>query len=622
MDQRNNPPTNYLDLIKGGANRDLSRGNSQSRGSGLPNPQQIVPDRQSAQGGSIISSRQDQKSGGIPGQFLRNNESRRDVSRETSQDRVSARNAGNGSIGTGSVPFQNAWGEPRGASQDFVNRGEKSKNSSWEVVHNDTNQGSKGFGLNEGRKSPSRREAETEGFYRNQKSKDAQQNDPFDAFRQRSPRSKGFDGEAERQNISRPKSPSRPFQPMVQSTISNSLIIDEDEARYRGSKVSGRESQRPSSPVRSRLPSSMNPSSEPPMQTARESQQLSPRHSQTIDPALKSGLYRYSTYYEERKTNDKRQTGPKSIQEKFTNSSREEFMQQISKMEQKKEGFIKISFLILFCFLVYTFYFCYGLHTSKKPFCDSGLPTGSIPDQACRLCPTDGECKGGKLKNCPAFMKIVDDRCVTQDADTQLVKKVYNEAVKIVADLKGNLECTGVGESSMITWDLRNELLKRFSDFEDAYNATWTVIGMAREEGNGDFLYDSVANKLAAVSPRFTLSCYCKIFIRKNPVALIIFLIGFFLSLIMIVRVSRELEKKKNGSKYYEYIEELLISSPNHQMFEEEIKRSLRMKFKKSKSEIDEIFGYVMSAGIKSEKIEFAKKIENGIDQRVWWMDL
>lgn len=338
---------------------------------------------------------------------------------------------------------------------------------------------------------------------------------------------------------------------------------------------------------------------------------------------LQNSFVRNSLHFEEKRN----LTGNRSlIQEKFREGSRREFLQQLQELDHMKRNWLLFFFFVL-AFLVLWFGMAYlRTHSGHKlPFCDSS--SFDAPD-GCRPCPELANCRGGQIVSCDrSGYIIVGDQCMQDDATIQAV---HQEVVTYLSNLRGQAECD---EPSLVFKKTRSEiqdyLASKFKNKQTHYTSigaalnelpnsydrhSYSPIEVQEEPYGRDVYFAKTATHPLGCSLRRTVSSHKYVF----SVGLLLLALAF----LKVDGLKREIERRKRGEQYYQYIEGLLQQAHNHQMFEEEIKKHLRVHFSKSKSEIDDVFNYVMSAAFKSEKIDYAKKSENGIEQRVWWMDV
>ncbi len=336
---------------------------------------------------------------------------------------------------------------------------------------------------------------------------------------------------------------------------------------------------------------------------------------------LQNSFVRNSLHFEERRN----LTGNRNlIQEKFREGSRREFRLQLQELNEKKRNWVLIFFLIL-AFLVLWFGMAYFKVFSVRqlPFCDSysfDFPNG------CRPCPDMVTCKDGKITGCviPGH-KLIDEHCMRDDASVQ---QVYQEMVNYLSSLRGQAECEDQQPNFKKTrTEIQDYLSAKFKNRPNLYDSISNAIYELPLDANSTSPIGIDEGGLSpevyyAKTPSYSLVCSVRLTVKANKFVFMTGLLLLALAFLKIEGIKREIERRKRGEQYYQYIESLLQNAHNHQMFEEEIKKHLRLHFSKSKSEIDDVFNYVMSAAYKSEKIDYTKKTENGIEQRVWWMDV
>ena len=297
---------------------------------------------------------------------------------------------------------------------------------------------------------------------------------------------------------------------------------------------------------------------------------------------------------------------------------------QLRELNERKRSWVFIFFIIL-AFLVLWFGMAYlRLYSGKLQFCDSDDYT---EQKGCRPCPELAICRGGKITGCsrPSH-KLSGEFCIRDDASLQVV---YHEMVNHLSSLRGQAEC---GDQNLSFKKSKTEIQGYLeTKFKDNHNLLYAV-GEAVSELPS--IYDTSTSPIGVEEPQtgpvlyfanaasHSLLCSARIAVKTHRYVFAAGLLLLALVFVKIDGIKKEIERRKQGEQYYLYIEGLLQQAHNHQMFEEEIKKHLRVHFSRSKSEIDDVFNYVMNAAYKSEKIDYTKKSENGIEQRVWWMDV
>lgn len=335
-----------------------------------------------------------------------------------------------------------------------------------------------------------------------------------------------------------------------------------------------------------------------------------------VDPNLAKNLNRFSQHYHQQDLD--RQSLKASI-ENFKKKSRAELIKEMEGIRMKKNIAIGV-FIFCVAAIALAFLMFVASHSSRKPYCDTNAPQ----TEKCEPCPRNGICKGGRLVDCSGYYKLKGDICVEKQKNEKQIYFMYHDALDFLQRLHGDYTLANKKDGPGVdTRHLDEYLAKHHQQHEDYQDSFYEVKSLLRSPNNPDVKSESRdgSTYFTATNPKYTYYGWLKIFLMHHKLFVLGSCILVILCLVSIGLLNRELANRKEAENLYRLIEDCIWADPKHYKTEDELKRSLAGKTKLSRSDITSLWPYVRFEAESRQKVDFARRIQDGIEQTVWWID-
>ena len=335
-----------------------------------------------------------------------------------------------------------------------------------------------------------------------------------------------------------------------------------------------------------------------------------------VDKDTAQSFDKFSSYYKQQESS--RQQHLAAV-ETFKKKSREELRKEFARIQMKKNTFMTV-FILSVLAIIILFGMFIAKHSSRKPFCN----TGERASESCEPCPENGICKGGRLTQCNDRYRLQDDICVAERSNERLVYLMYHEAMDLLEHALGDFNVGWRPDSAGIDKEqIAQYLALRHGDHQDFSESRKEVMGLLSSYKNRDVQTEYSQGKtiIRSTNAKYSIGGWAKLFFMQYkyfliPIFAVLIALAYFIWLLSI-----ELANRKKAEDFYRRAETYVLDDPRCFVLEDDLKRMLAKDLGMSKADINAIWPYVRYEAESRQKVDFVRKVHEGIEQGGRWID-